>query len=275
MSANRKAISEHAQKSSIFDKLEIKEFSKAEELSGKLAFQQLEDKFMHSVLDNDKKVIDNGKLISDAISQGMSSFSPDLMFEQLVKSYTIAKQIFGESIIRLVSGYEPDYVKKNIGIPEFQKELKEKIQQKIGELKEEGFLQKDNSLAEKGIELASLVLYFEELDKIVPKGIIGERAGKKQFIYGEKEDSRLYKKGDRYRDIALKKSLKLSIRRGHSYFGSKDLQVHEKQSKGQTYIVYALDASGSMKGKKIDACKRAGIALAYKRSEEHTSELQS
>jgi len=246
------------------EKLEVKQFSNAEEISGKLTFQQLEDKFMHSVLENDKKVIDNGKLISDAISQGMSSFSPDLMFEQLVKSYTIAKHIYGESIIRLVSGYEPDYIKKNIGIPEFQKELKQKIQEKIEELKEEGLLQKDNSLSEKGIELASLVLYFEELDKIMPKGIIGEKISKKAFIYGEKENSRSYKKGDRYRDIALRKSVKLAIRRGHNHFDDRDLQVYEKQSKGQTYIVYALDASGSMKGKKIDACKKAGIALAYK-----------
>ena len=103
--------------------LELKEISKAEQLDGKLSFQQLEDKFMHSVLENDKKIIDSGKLISDVINQGMSSFSPDLMFEQLVKSYTLAKQIYGESMIRIVSGYEPDYVKKNIGIPEFQREL--------------------------------------------------------------------------------------------------------------------------------------------------------
>ena len=246
------------------EKLEVKEFSKAEEISGKLAFQQLEDKFMHSVLENDKKVIDSGKLISDVVNQGMSSFSPDLMFEQLVKSYTMAKQIYGESIIRLVSGNEPDYIKKNIGIPEFQNELKDKIKQKIEELKEMGFLHRDDSLSEKGIELASLVLYFEELDKIVPKGFIGEKLSKRTFIYGEKEDSRLYKKGDRYRDISLKKSVKLAIRRGHNNFGNKDLQVYEKQSKGQTYIIYALDASGSMKGRKIEACKKAGIALAYK-----------
>ena len=246
------------------EEIELKELSKAEELKGKLAFQQLEDKFMHSVLENDKKTIDSGKLISDAINQGMSSFTPDLMFEQLVKNYTMAKQIYGESIIRLVSGYEPEYVKKNIGIPEFQKELKEKIQEKIEQLKDDGFLNKDDSLSEKGIELASLVLYFEELDKIVSKGVVGEKISKKPFVYGEKENSRIYKKGDRYRDISLKKSIKLAIRRGHSNFDNKDLQVYEKQSKGQTYIVYALDASGSMKGKKLEACKKAGIALAYK-----------
>ena len=246
------------------EEIELKDFSKAEELRGKLAFQQLEDKFMHSVLENDKKTIDSGKLISDAINQGMSSFTPDIMFEQLVNNYTIAKQIFGESIIRLVSGYEPDYVKKNIGIPEFQRELKEKIQEKIQELKDDGFVGKDDSLSEKGVELASLVLYFEELDKIIPQGIIGEKLSRKAFIYGEKENSRLFKKGDRYRDIALKKSVKLAVRRGHSDFGNKDLEVFEKQAKGRTYIIYALDASGSMKGKKIEACKKAGIALAYK-----------
>lgn len=244
--------------------LELKELSKAEELSGKLAFQQLEDKFMHSVLENDKKIIDSGKLISDAINQGMSSFTPDMMFEQLVKNYTLAKQIYGESIIRLVSGYEPDYVKKNIGIPEFQRELKEKIQQKVQELKDEGLVNKDDSISEKGVELASLVLYFEELDKIVPKGVIGEKISKRAFVYGDKENARLYKKGDRYRDIALKKSVKLAIRRSHKNFDNKDLQVYEKQNKGQTYVIYALDASGSMKGKKIEACKKAGIALAYK-----------
>ncbi len=246
------------------DKVEVKELSRAEEISGKLSFQHLEDKFMHSVLENDRKVIDSGKLISDAISQGISSFTPDLMFEQLVKNYTIAKQIYGESIIRLVSGYEQDYIKKNVSIPEFQRELKERIQQKIEELKEEGFLSKDNSVSEKGIELASLVLYFEELEKIIPKGASGEKISKKHYIYGEKEDSRHYKKGDRYRDIALKKSVKLAIRRSHRDFDSKDLQVYEKQSKGQSYVVYALDASGSMKGKKMDACKKAGIALAYR-----------
>ena len=87
------------------ERLELKKISKAEELTGKLSFQQLEDKFMHSVLENDKKVIDSGKLISDAINQGMSSFSPDLMFEQLVKSYTLAKQIYGEPTLKLGSAH--------------------------------------------------------------------------------------------------------------------------------------------------------------------------
>ena len=107
-------------------------------------------------------------------------------------------------------------------------------------------------------------MYFEELDKIIPEGILGEKIHKKASIYGSKEDYRNFKKGDRYKDIAIKKSAKLAIRRGHKKLNEKDLRVYKRQSKGQCYIIYALDASGSMKGKKIDACKKAGIALAYK-----------
>ncbi|MEK6869711.1 MAG: VWA domain-containing protein, partial [Nanoarchaeota archaeon] len=97
---------------------------------------------------------------------------------------------------------------------------------------------------------------------------LGEKIHKRASIYGAKEDTRIYKKSDRYKDIAIKKSAKLAIRRGHKKLEEKDLKVYERQSRGQSYIIYALDASGSMKGAKIDACKRAGIALAYKAIDE-------
>ncbi|MBS3102696.1 VWA domain-containing protein [Candidatus Woesearchaeota archaeon] len=244
--------------------VKLKDTKKIEELAGKLKNQAEEEKLMHSVLENDKKAIKDGKIIMEAINQGLNSFTPDLMFQQLVKNYSVARQIYGHSLMKLISGYNPDYIKKNINIPEFQKELKEKIEKNADELKEKKLITNENTISEKGIELASLVMYFEELDNITPKGLFGERIHKKAFIYGDKDDFRNFKSGDRYRDIAIKKSAKLAIRRGHKNLGEKDLKVFERQAKGQSYIIYSLDASGSMKGAKIDACKRAGIALAYK-----------
>ena len=252
-----------------FDKQQqIHEKEEIEELTGKLSFQKVEKKLMHSVLENDKETIEKGKLIRDCINQGLNSFTPDLVYQQLVKNYSMAKHIFGPSLLKLATGYSPDYIKKNINIPEFQKELRFRIEKNIERLKEQGLLEKDNEISEKGIELASLVIYFEELDKIMPKGILGQKIYKKASIYGSKEDVRNYKKDDRYKDIAIKKSVKLAIRRGHGKLQEKDLMVYERQSRGQSYIVYAMDASGSMKGAKIDACKRAGIALAYKAIDE-------
>jgi Mg-chelatase subunit ChlD len=246
---------------------QIHEKDEIEELTGKLSSQE-ERKLMHSVLENDKETIEKGKLIRDSINQGLDAFTPDLIYQQLVKNYSMAKHIFGPSLLKLATGYNPDYIEKNINIPEFQKELRFRIQKNIEKLKEEGLLDRDSEISEKGIELASLVMYFEELDKITPKGILGGKIHKKASIYGGKEDIRTYKKSDRYKDIAIKKSVKLAIRRGYKKLHEKDFKVFERQSKGQSYIVYALDASGSMKGSKIDACKRAGIALAYKAIDE-------
>lgn len=247
---------------------QIHEKEEIEELTGKLSTQEIENKLMKSVLENDKETIEKGKLISDSINQGLSSFTPDLIYQQLVKNYSMAEHIFGPSLLKLATGYNPDYIKKNINIPEFQKELRFRLQKNIEKLKEEGLLGKDNEITDKGIELSSLVMYFEELDKLVPKGILGEKIHKRASIYGAKEDTRIYKKSDSYKDIAIKKSAKLAIRRGHKKLEEKDLKVYERQSRGQSYIIYALDASGSMKGAKIDACKRAGIALAYKAIDE-------
>jgi len=119
---------------------EINEKDEIEELTGKLSFQKEENKLMHSVLENDKETIDKGKLIRDSINQGFNSFTPDLMYQQLVKNYSMAKHIYGPSLLKLATGYDPDYIKKNINIPEFQKELRFRIQKNIEKLKEEGLL---------------------------------------------------------------------------------------------------------------------------------------
>ncbi|MEM4264153.1 MAG: VWA domain-containing protein [Candidatus Woesearchaeota archaeon] len=244
--------------------VEVKELSKAEESQGKLEMNLLEEKLMHSVLQNDKKVIDEGKIVEEAINRGLSAFIPDLLFEQLVKNYSIAKQILGEKLIRLLTGFEPDYLEKNIGIPEFRKELKKEIQENISKLKDNKILDKEGQITDKGVELASLVLYIEELDKIIPKGMLGQKINKKISHYGERDEICLYKKGDRYKDLAIKSSVRMAIKRGHGSIEPEDLKTAKRQSKGAVYVVYGIDASASMKGDKIDMCKKAGVALAYK-----------
>lgn len=245
-------------------------FSRGEEITPKkkqISFNSLGKKIIKDVFSNKKNITEDGKLIRDSINQGVN-FNPDLIFEQLVKNYSMAEKIYGKSIIRKLANYNPNYIEKNISIPEFQKELKEVIDNNVEKLKEKGLLNDDNSISEKGLELASLILYKDELDNIMPRGIFGEKIHKKHFIYGDKQDIKAYKKQDRYRDIAIKKSVKLAIRRKHKSLQKNDLKSFERQSKGSINIIYALDASGSMKGDKIDTCKKAGIALAYKAIDE-------
>lgn len=247
---------------------DVKQGSKAEELSGKMQSQKDEDKLMHSVLENDQDSIDFGNLLNDSINQGVGSFTPNMMFEQMVKNYSMAKKLFGDTMIRQLTGYDPDYVQKNIKIPEFAREIEKKIKDKIMKMKKEKLIDKDGEITDKGLELASLVMYVEELDKLEPKGFYGEKVHKKTSRYGEATDFRNYKKGDIYRDIAVKKTIKTAIRRHHEKIKKEDFKVFEKRSKAHIYIIYGLDASGSMKGDKISLSKKAGIALAYKAIQE-------
>lgn len=249
-------------------KTNLNETEKAEELDGKLQFQSMDDKLMHSVIENDSETIEMGKMLNEAMNNNLSAFTPDMMFEQMTQNYKLAKQIYGEKMIRSISGYDEDFVEKNIHIPEFQREMKQKVSENIEKMKKKKLLDRNNALTDKALELATLVSYIEEVDKLDPKGFEGERFQKKINQYGDKQDVRTYKSGDRYRDIGVRKTVKTAIRRQHSSFLKEDLKVHDRQAKGQIYVIYGLDSSASMKGKKIDKCKKAGIALAYRAIQE-------
>jgi Mg-chelatase subunit ChlD len=225
-----------------------------------------EEKLMHSILEDDKEKISDGKLISESVNQGIGSLTPEMILENLVRDYKLAKKLYGETIIRELTGYSPNYVEKNIAIPEFKRELNKKITDKINDLKEQGFLNKDGTITDKGLTLSSLVLYVEELDHLMPKGF-GEKKSKKKTAYGDREDYRMFKH-DRYKDIAIKQSIKTALRRGHPALERADLKAYERQHEGHISIIYGLDASGSMKGEKLRIAKKSGIALAFKAIEE-------
>ncbi|MFH1073008.1 MAG: vWA domain-containing protein [Nanoarchaeota archaeon] len=239
----------------------VKQASEIDELKGKLSSQVEEDKLMHAVLEADKDVIDDGKLISDSISQGLGSFTPDLLFESIVKDFKNAKKLYGESILRELSGYDPEYIEKNIPIPEFRRELKKKIIKSTEQLKEKGLIDKEGNITDLGLKLSSLVLYIEELDRMVLKGI-GEKSEHRKAEDGDKKEYEQFA-GQRFRDIAVRQSVKTAIRRSHQEMGVDDLRVLSHEKKGKITIIYAMDSSGSMKGEKLKIAKKAGIALAF------------
>ena len=226
------------------------------ELKGSLETTNKEDKLMHSVLESDKN---NGKLIRNAINHGLFSFNPELIFQQFIENYKEAKDIYGESFFTELVKSE-----SNLRLPETKKRIKEEIEKKFESLQEQNILDKDFNINEKGIDLASLSLLVEELDSLVSKGLLGEKLNKKLLQYGSKENIQVFKKQDNYKDLAIKESIKIAIKRNHHNIHIKDLRSYEKIGKGKISIIYALDASGSMKGNKLDLCKKAFTALAFK-----------
>ncbi|MBI2549584.1 VWA domain-containing protein [Candidatus Woesearchaeota archaeon] len=239
-----------------------KEFSLIDELSGKLKSDPEEKRLMKTILEDDKGATDDAHLILEAINQGIGALTPELMLEQIVKNYKLTKQLTGETIIRALTGYEPEQIERNLNIPEFRQELRERIRQKLDQLQKHKLIDTQYQLTDKALKLAALIIFTEEIDSLAAKGY-GEKHRKRITRTGETEETKPYTR-ERYRDIAIRKTIKKAAKRGHTAVQMEDLESLERESKGRNTIIYALDASGSMKGKKLEQCKKAGVALAYK-----------
>jgi len=249
-----------------YEQVAVKSADAIEEISGKLKQEDQYDKLMNSVLEGDKQQIDNGKLILESINQGVGAFTPDIMMQNLVKNYELTKNMYGERIIRQLTNYSSNYVEKNINIPEFQREIKKNIEENTKKLENENLVTKEGMITDEGIFLSSLVLYTEELNNLIAKGF-GEKRKKEKEFHGDKEDYTNFKK-TRYKDIAIRQTVKSAIRRGHTEIIKEDIRLYNRKSKGKISIIYALDSSGSMKGEKLATAKKAGVALAFKAIQE-------
>jgi Mg-chelatase subunit ChlD len=204
-------------------------------------------------------------LVEEAFSQNISSFMPDMVFKELVKDYKNAKKLYGETIIRELSGYDPRFVEKNVSIPEFQRELKKRLKDSVDDLTQRGVVKKSGMFTPEALNTAALFLIDEEYKETYnSKNDFGEQAHTKIDSFGEKTYSRTYKKEDSYKDLAISESVKLALRRGHIKIHQEDLQSFDRESKQKINIIYALDISGSMKGEKLRLAKKAGVALAHK-----------
>ncbi len=215
-----------------------------------------------SLLDGEGKK-DDARLVEEALSNNVGSFTPDMFIEQ-VSNYRNAKRLYGDRLLKLFTGYAPDYLEKNITIPEFKKHLLEELRERVKKLQSDGILDDQGTITDKGEELAALNAYVEELDSLQAKGFQGTVEQKKHQHYGERQESRAFKSGDRYRDVNVKDSVRTAIKRGRKEIEREDLRVSPRREKGAVMIVYGLDASASMRGEKLLLGKRAGIALAAK-----------
>ena len=167
-------------------------------------------------------------------------------------------------MIRELTGYDPGYVDKNINIPEFKRELKDRIKKNIEELEKKGLIDKEGTITEEGYDYASLSLLAEELDRLEGKGLLGENKSKEASNIGNIKNYRPYRNSDTYKQLNIRQTIKKAIRRGRDKISRDEFVASDKESQGNLEIIYVIDNSGSMKGEKIGMAKKAGIALMYK-----------
>jgi len=214
-----------------------------------------------SLKNQKENYFENAKLIMDSINRDVF-LNSNKIFENLVKSFSLTKKNLGAEFIKRLTGYDEKYIERNIRIPEFQKELKSRIDEKFEDLREQNLIDSDDKITDIGYDFAALNLVIEELDNLsnLEEGIL---KSKKKSFQGEKEDFKNFRKGY-YKDIDIRRSVRTALRRIHKNILKYDLKETIRKDKSGVNIIYAIDASGSMKGEKLEQAKKAGIALTYK-----------
>ena len=251
------------------DKRDITPESEVEKLDGALERSDSdESKLPKTVLPDDEQS-STGKLLNEAIDRGIS-FNADTIYQNLVSKYRDVENIYGETFIRELSGYDSRYIQRNSKIPEFKRKLKDVIKKRLDEMKRSNSIDSNGIPTDDGVKLASISLCIQELDKITPKDIIGEQIQEKDRSVGPKDytEEGISKKFS-YKDISVRKTLKSAARRSHKEIQPEDIKSVSRKGKGSIYVVYGLDVSGSMKGPKLNVGKKAGVALCYKAINQH------
>lgn len=226
-----------------------------------------EDQLKSNTIDVDKDEVDKGRVMSEALNNNISSFMPDMMMDKMVTNFKEAKDIYGDSLIRELTGYDTDYVERNMKIPEFKQEIKENMKKNVDVLKDSDMVDDRGFVTEKAYDASAIALVAEELDELEGEGLQGDKKSKEKSIFGDRKGFRQYESSDNYKNINIRQSVSKALKRGRKNLKKEDFMVEEKNSLGNVDVIYAIDSSGSMKGDKVKVAKKAGIALGYEASQ--------
>lgn len=188
--------------------------NKGDRMEGNLRKDNTDDNLMDTVIDVDRDEVDKGKVMSEALNNNISSFMPDMMMDKMVNDFKEARDIYGDSLIREVTGYDTDYVERNMKIPEFRKDIEENMKSNIDTLKDAGLIDKEGFITEKGYDVSAVALMMDELDELEGKGLLGDKKSKSTSIFGDRKGFRHYRPSDNYKSINIRQSVKKAVRRG-------------------------------------------------------------
>ena len=231
-------------------------------------FDGLEPQERQRLLDAASKESQDAQVLRTMMNRGVSSFDPSHLARLLTSNTKAAMGVYGEPFLEAMTGLMLLDFDAYEGHPERKGELTKRIDEQVGAMMRAGYFTAREGegfeISEQGEELAAVSLLIDELEGLSRMG----RGDHAIHTYGEREHGypmsiRPYRKGDSYRDISVRQSLKRAVVRGRDFPSTDDLRVYERTRSVSLDIVYALDVSGSMHGDKLDAGKKAAVGLAF------------
>lgn len=196
-------------------------------------------------------------VLKNLLNRNMMGISSKFLAKAIVVDFDEAVATFGSDILEGLTGFGLEELQEMEGRPESVEKLEGRIEGNFKLLKDSGLLGEDGPTPE-GIDAVALELLEDEFrilgssggeHETLTKGGISERIESRPFL--------------RHAKLALRRTVQIAMKRGHEKLLKEDLRSWERAGMVSVDFVYALDTSGSMRGQKLDACKRAAIGLAY------------
>jgi len=253
---------------SIDSKKAIKKQEKEETVNSFISKNEsVEDKLPKDVLFDDQKS-DDAKLIYEAANHNISLFVPNLMFLNLVNNFRSTRNLYGDTFIKLLTGFDPHYIEKNLKIPEFKKVLKKQVSEKIRELKKKGFVDGNFNITDFAYEISIFEIAIKELEKIKSNSF-SFKQGSVKSKDGLTDDVIKFTANAPLRNIAIRNTVRKAVSRNHKQILIDDLSVYERVNENKVETILCIDASSSMKGEKIANSKKAALILSYASLKNH------
>ncbi len=238
--------------------------------SGKgLRFKALSKREQRAYVEGDKDYVFAVKVLRELLNRGLEYVRPGQLAEDLITSAAYVKSKYGRRFIEEMTGMDYDELVSRQYDYGLIDEIRERLKDRMDVLTELGLVKPSYmngySITLKGKELAAFSALLEEIEAVEGEDpgvhvskVLDERGT------GDRAEDREYRRGDPYTAVDVRRSLRTAARRGHHRLTVEDLRVRDREEELGLDIIYVIDTSGSMAGDRIDAAKRAAIALAHK-----------
>lgn len=206
---------------------------------------------------NDKPGKKPESVLRNMLNRNIAGISSKFLAKAIVTDFDEALATFGSELLEGLTGLGLEELREMEGRPESVERLEGRIEGNFKLLKDAGLLGEEGPTPE-GIDTVALELLEDEFRTLGAIG--GEHDTLTRGGVSERIETRPFLK---HAKLALRSTIRLSMKRGHEKISREDLRSWERAGTVSVDFVYALDTSGSMRGAKLDACKKAAIGLAY------------
>lgn len=200
------------------------------------------------------------QLSRSMLNRNISSVSSKFLATSLVRDFQTALATFGGDFLEQLTGLGLTELELLVRRPDAVGKLEQLIEKNVKSLQDQGWIDEEGP-TETALSALALDTITRELAALSKLGL-GDHHSLRPHGREEFQELKPFRR-ERFRDLALRPSVRTALRHRHSRLERSDLKAEKKLKAIGVDFVFCLDVSGSMRAEKLEMCKQAAVGLAY------------